>query len=65
MKGTTTSQTADSFQHQSLLCIEVIKASEVRNMDAKHALLGDRGVPSKMTLNSLNLYRKKKKQKQT
>ena len=54
MKGTTTSQTPDSFQHQSLLCIEVIKASEVGNIDTKNALRGDRGLPSKMTLNGLN-----------
>ena len=63
MKGTTTSQTPDSFQNQSLLCIEVKKASEVGNIDTKNAFLVDRGLPSKMTLRSLNSYRKNNNKK--
>jgi len=54
MKGATTPQPLNSIQHQSLLCIEVIKASVEGNIDMKHAVLEDRGVPSKVTLNGLN-----------
>ena len=43
-----------SIQHQSLFCIhgEVIKASLEGIIDTHHALLGYRGVSSKVTLNS-------------
>ena len=50
MKGATTPQPLNSIQHQSLSCIEVIKASVEGNIDMPHALLEDRGVPSKVTL---------------
>ena len=50
MKGATTPQPLNSFQHQSLLCIEGIKASEKGNIDTHDALLGERGVLSKVTL---------------
>jgi len=61
MKGATTPQPLNSIQHQSLLCIEVIKASVEGNIDMQHALLEDRGVPSKVTLNSLENVNSSKK----
>ena len=39
-------------QH-SLLCIEVVQASEKGNIDTYHALSGDRDMPSKVTLNKI------------
>jgi len=53
MKGAATPQPPNSIQHQSLLCVEVIKASVKGNIDTHHALPGDRGMLSKVTLNSL------------
>ena len=52
--GAATAQPQNSIQHQSLFCIhgEVIKASLEGNIDTHHALLGDWGVSSKVTLNS-------------
>ena len=54
MRGAATVQPQNSIQHQSLFCIpgEVIKASLEGNIDTHHALLGYRGVSSKVTLNS-------------
>ena len=54
MRGAATAQPQNSIQHQSLFCIhgEVIKASLEGNIDTHHALLGYRGVSSKVTLNS-------------
>ena len=53
-------QPPNSIQHQSLLCIEVIKASKEGNIGTHHTLLWDIGVPSKVTLNSLNTNSQKK-----
>ena len=66
MRRAATAQPQNSIQHQSLLCIhvEVIKARVEGNMDSHHVLLGDRGVSSKVTLNSLNTNSSKKIKKE-
>lgn len=62
MKGAATAQPLNSIQHQSLLGIhvEAITASVEGKIDMHHALLGDRGMSSKVTLSSLNTKSSKK-----